>query len=124
MAQLNVSNDVCLSEPLRNQIMRMTKLAVRHPSVCLVGNLVKLCYRYANATFRVVKASFTQLFGMHAFVKTGSCVKQVPLAFCLMSGKRKVDYAAVINIVIQLLPTPLTVRRVVGLGGCNVGGHP
>ena len=106
-------NDVCLSEPLRNHIMRMIKLSVRHLSVCLVGNLVQLCYRYANATFCVVKAPFTQLFGMHAFVKSGSRVKQVPLAFCLMSGKRKVDYVAVINSIIQLLPTPLAVRRVV-----------
>ena len=78
MAQLKVSNDVCLSDPLRNQIMRMIKLAVHHHSVCLVSNLVKLCYRYADATFRVVKAPFTQLFGVHAFVKSGSCVKQVP----------------------------------------------
>ena len=124
MTQLKVSNDVCLSEPLRNQIMRVIKLAVRHLSVCLVGNLVKLCYRYVNATFHVVKAPFTQLFGVHAFVKTGSCVKHVLLAFCLMSGKRKVDYVAVINSIIQLLPTPLAVRRVVGLGGCNVGGPP
>ncbi len=85
----------------------------RHYSVCLVGDIVILCYRYADATFRVVKAPFTQLFGVHAFVKSGSCVKQVPLAFCLMSGKRKADYIAVINSIIQLLPTPLAVRRVV-----------
>ena len=113
MAKLKVSNDVCLSEHLTNQIMRMIKLAVHHHSVCLVSNLVKLCYRYADATFRVVKAPFTQLFGVHAFVKSGSCVKQVPLAFCLMSGKRKVDYVAVLNSIIELLPTPLAVRRVV-----------
>ena len=30
-----------------------------------------------------------------------------------MSGKRKVDYVAVINSIIQLLPTPLAFRRVV-----------
>ena len=93
--------------------MHMIKLAVRHPSVCMVGNLVKLCYRYADATFRVVKAPFTQLFGVQAFVKSRSCVEQVPLEFCLMSGKRKVDYIAVINGIIQLLPTPLAVQSVV-----------
>ena len=89
------------------------KRAIGHLSACLVGNFVKLCYKSADAKFGVVKASSTQLFGVHAFVKSGSGVKQVPLAFCLMSGKRKQDYIDVINSIIQLLSTPLAVRRMV-----------
>ena len=47
---------------------------------------------YLDGTFRVVKPSFTQLFTIHAFVRCADDLKQIPLMYCLMSGKRKADY--------------------------------
>ena len=51
---------------------------------------------YVDGTFWVVKQPFTQLLTIHAFLSEDDCVKQVPLAFCLMSGKSTSDYKAVI----------------------------
>ena len=47
---------------------------------------------YIDATFKVVHKPFTQLFSIHAFVKSGESAKQIPLSFAVMSGKCKQDY--------------------------------
>ncbi|GFS03938.1 hypothetical protein ElyMa_002900600 [Elysia marginata] len=52
---------------------------------------------FVDATFKVVKAPFTQLWSVHTFVKADQETKQVPLAFALMSGKRRRDYQAVLR---------------------------
>ena len=60
---------------------------------------------YSDATFRVVKSPFTQLFSVHAFVKgADEQVKQLPLAFALMSRRRKRDYKKVLWTIKQSLP--------------------
>jgi len=35
------------------------------------------------------------VFSIHTFVKSGDSMKQTPLVFCFVSGRRKDDYYAV-----------------------------
>jgi len=44
---------------------------------------------YIDGNFKILKEPFKQLFTIHAFIRQGEHAKQVPLMFCLMSGKRK-----------------------------------
>ncbi|KAH3861327.1 hypothetical protein DPMN_024254 [Dreissena polymorpha] len=50
---------------------------------------------YLEGTFKVVKEPITQLFSIHAFVKYKDVVKQLPLCFVLMTGRKQRDYKKV-----------------------------
>ena len=59
---------------------------------------------YIDATFKVIHKPFTQLFSIHAFVKSGESAKQIPLLFAIISGKRKQDYVGVFSATKTFLP--------------------
>ena len=59
---------------------------------------------YVDGTFKLVRKPFTQLLSINAFVRAGECAKQVPLAFALMSGKKKNDYKKVTLIKKERIP--------------------
>ena len=47
---------------------------------------------YIDGTLKLVRQPFQQLLAINAFVKSGTCAKEVPLVFVLISGKKKSDY--------------------------------
>ena len=60
---------------------------------------------YMDVTFNIISDPFYQLFSIHAFIKCDNCVKQVPLIFIVMSGKRAKDYKKVLKAVKSILPS-------------------
>ena len=60
---------------------------------------------HLDGTFKVVSLPFTQLFTVNAFITKGTASKQVPLAVCLMSGRRTDDYTAVLKTMKDSLPS-------------------
>jgi hypothetical protein len=68
---------------------------------------------YIDGTFKVVREPFMQLPSVHSFIRSGDCMKQVPLCFVLMSRRKKTDYRAVIQAVLSHLPSEPAVRECV-----------
>ncbi|KAI0220396.1 hypothetical protein LSAT2_028071 [Lamellibrachia satsuma] len=68
---------------------------------------------YADGTFKVVREPFVQLWSIHAFVRDGDNMKQVPLLFCMMSRRRTNDYVAVLQAILEVLPGTPAVAEIV-----------
>ena len=79
---------------------------------------------YVDATFKVIKQPFTQLFSIHAFVKEDGELMQTPLAFVVMSHRRRKDYIdkRVFRALIAALPRRPRVQAVVSDAQCGLGG--
>lgn len=67
---------------------------------------------YFDATFKVAQKPFYQLLSVHVFIKSGEHIKQVPVAFFMMSRRRRIDYEAVIKKIFQLCDN-MAVQQVV-----------
>ncbi|XP_062580148.1 uncharacterized protein LOC134242130 [Saccostrea cucullata] len=63
-----------------------------------------------DGTFRCVNNPWKQLFSIHGFVKSGSHIKQIPLVFVIMSGKRKEDYYQVLRFIDRKLPEHISLE--------------
>ena len=66
---------------------------------------------YPDGTFKLCRHPFSQLFTINAFVCKEDQVKQVPLVFVLMYGRKKSDYKKILKKVLELIPTP-NVQRI------------
>ena len=66
---------------------------------------------YMDATFKLVRAPFTQLWSIHAFLRYDGNIKQVPLLFVMMTGKRAKDYQRVLEVLLEHLPTQPKLRQ-------------
>ena len=75
--------------------------------------LTKLKTWYIDGTFKLCRQPFSQLLTVNAFVRNDDHVKQVPLVFVVMSGRKKRDYKAVLETVISLLPNQSRVIKIV-----------
>lgn len=75
--------------------------------------LKKAKHWYADATFKIVRRPFTQLFSIHAYVQYDQSMKQVLLLFVLMSGKRRCDYKEVLHETVKLLGGRVRIKEII-----------
>lgn len=67
---------------------------------------------YVDGTFKLCRQPFQQLLTINAFVRSDDHVKQVPLVFVIMSGKKKGDYKAVLRNLVSALAFQPAVNKV------------
>ena len=56
---------------------------------------------YVDASFKVIKQPFTQLFSIHAFAKKDGELMQTPLAVVVMSCRRRKDYTSACSVLLS-----------------------
>ena len=62
-----------------------------------------------DGTFKIIKKPFSQLFAIHAFIKgDDGNLKQIPIAYIMMSRREKKDYKKVLKALIKLAPGRLS----------------
>ena len=70
----------------------------------MLSLLLSAQHWFVDGTFKVVRSPFAQLLSVHAFVRQGDSLKQIPLVYFLMSGKTTKDYEAIFRTLLRILP--------------------
>lgn len=68
---------------------------------------------YIDGTFKAARKPFIQLFSIHVFICSEKVMKQVPVCFVLMSRRKKTDYKAVLEAILDVLPEAPAVEEAV-----------
>ncbi|XP_050723834.1 uncharacterized protein LOC127002187 [Eriocheir sinensis] len=68
---------------------------------------------FIDRTFKDVREPFVQLVSIHSYIKFGDCTKQAPLLFVVMSRRKTTDYTAILDAIMELLPSNIMVEEIV-----------
>ena len=90
-----LQRDICIGSAARHIILATPKQ---------LEYLSKAKTWYVDGTFFIVKDPFLQLFSVHVFIRSGTCIKQIPVAFVIMSRRKQEDYEEVFKALLQLVP--------------------
>ncbi|CAH3036672.1 unnamed protein product [Pocillopora meandrina] len=83
-----------------------------HEDVKIRGHQYLVFTSDKQLTFKLCQKPFIQLLTLNAFVKNDDHMKQVPLIFIIMSGRKRRDYKVLLDAVTSILPHPPGVTKV------------